>query len=123
MIKLELNVRQKRFVDKYVETGNAAEAARHAGYSEKTARSQGQRLLTHVDIYQYIKKHQQIETNESIISLERCLEKLTEIINDEKSTRKEVMQAMDMRLKTLGAYTSNVNANVQTISINVDIDD
>ena len=123
MIELELNVRQKRFVDKYVETGNAAEAARHAGYSEKTARSQGQRLLTHVDICQYIKKHRQIEANESIISLERCLEKLTEIINDEKSTKKEVMQAMDMRLKTLGAYTSNVNANVQTISINVDIDD
>lgn len=39
----------------YASCGNAAEAARRAGYSEKTARQQGERLLTNVDILAYVK--------------------------------------------------------------------
>ena len=45
-----LTEKQKRFVDKYITTFNATESAKQAGYSKKTARSQGQRLLTNVDI-------------------------------------------------------------------------
>lgn len=33
-----LSLKQRRFVDAYVLSGNASEAARRAGYSEKTAR-------------------------------------------------------------------------------------
>jgi len=47
--------RQRRdFVDAYLKQGfgrgNASEAARTAGYSEKTARQQGSRLLSDADI-------------------------------------------------------------------------
>ena len=42
--------RQQAFVEAYLDCLNAAEAARRAGYSEKTARQQGQRLLTNADI-------------------------------------------------------------------------
>ena len=41
-----LNPRQKKFAEHYAATGNAAEAARIAGYSETNARRQGQRLLS-----------------------------------------------------------------------------
>lgn len=34
----KLSLKQQRFVDAYVLSGNASEAARQAGYSEKTAR-------------------------------------------------------------------------------------
>nr|WP_211182041.1 terminase small subunit [Megasphaera elsdenii] len=37
--------KQKRFIDYYIETGNASEAARRAGYSEKTAGWIGQENL------------------------------------------------------------------------------
>lgn len=47
---VELTPRQSRFVDEYLIDLNATQAAIRAGYSEKTARSQGQRLLTNVDI-------------------------------------------------------------------------
>ena len=50
--------RQKRFCAYYAASGNAADAARMAGYSPKTARSQGQRLLTKVDILKYIRRLQ-----------------------------------------------------------------
>ncbi len=45
-----LTARQSRFVDEYLKDLNATQAAIRAGYSEKTARAQGQRLLTNVDI-------------------------------------------------------------------------
>src|SRR5436309_3432439 len=45
-----LSSRQRLFVDHYLVHLNATQAAIGAGYSRKTARSQGQRLLTKVDI-------------------------------------------------------------------------
>lgn len=44
-MKLTLTEKQRRFVDYYIETGNASEAARRAGYSEKTAGWIGQENL------------------------------------------------------------------------------
>lgn len=51
-----LTPKQRLFVEEYLACLNAAEAARRAGYSEKTARSQGQRLLTYADIATAIKR-------------------------------------------------------------------
>ena len=42
---MKLTEKQRSFVDYYVETGNASEAARRAGYSEKTAGWIGQENL------------------------------------------------------------------------------
>lgn len=42
---MKLTEKQRRFVDYYVETGNASEAARRAGYSKKTAGWIGQENL------------------------------------------------------------------------------
>lgn len=45
-----MNVRQQKFCDYYLQSGNATEAAIKAGYSKKTAYSIGQRLLKNVEI-------------------------------------------------------------------------
>lgn len=46
-----LNTQQREFVTAYLASGfNATEAAKQAKYSEKTAYSQGQRLLKHVEV-------------------------------------------------------------------------
>ena len=46
----KLNIKQQIFVDEYMKDSNATQAAIRAGYSEKTAYSQGQRLLKHVEV-------------------------------------------------------------------------
>lgn len=46
----QLKPKQARFVDEYPKDLNATQAAIRAGYSEKTAGSQGERLLRNVDI-------------------------------------------------------------------------
>ena len=52
----KMTAKQMRFCDEYLVDLNATQAAIRAGYSEKTARSQGQRLLTNVDIQKEIEK-------------------------------------------------------------------
>jgi phage terminase small subunit len=46
----KLNLRQERFVVEYLKQGNATQAAIAAGYSERSAYSQGERLLKNAEI-------------------------------------------------------------------------
>lgn len=52
----KLNAKQEMFCKEYLIDLNATQAAIRAGYSEKTARSQGQRLLTNVDVLARVKE-------------------------------------------------------------------
>lgn len=45
-----LNIQQQKFITAYLQCGNATEAALEAGYSRKTAYSQGHRLLKKAEI-------------------------------------------------------------------------
>ncbi|WP_115540021.1 terminase small subunit [Xanthomonas campestris] len=45
-----LTPRQKRFVAEYLKDQNATQAAIRTGYSERTAKQQGSRLLTNADV-------------------------------------------------------------------------
>lgn len=51
---MALGPKQARFVDEYLVDLNATQAAIRAGYSPKTARAQGHRLLTKADVQQAI---------------------------------------------------------------------
>ena len=75
----KLNEKQKQFVREYLIDLNATQAAIRAGYSEKTARSQGQRLLTHVDIAAAIKVAQDERIERTEITADRVLEELAKI--------------------------------------------
>lgn len=48
--------KQRRFADYFIETGNAAEAARRAGYSTRSAKQIGEKNMTKHDVSAYIKK-------------------------------------------------------------------
>ena len=68
------------FVLSYLENGNnATQAAKSAGYSEKTARQQGQRLLSNVYISHAIGKLIGAATEKSELSLDFALKELKSI--------------------------------------------
>lgn len=69
----KLNAKQKRFVDEYLLDLNAKQAAIRAGYSEKTAKSQGQRLLTHVDVAAAIAEKQEARSKRTEIDADWVL--------------------------------------------------
>lgn len=51
---MKLTPKQKAFCDYYIQTGNASEAAKKAGYAEKNARITGAKNLTNANISAYI---------------------------------------------------------------------
>jgi len=80
---LKLNARQKAFCEFYVASGNATDAAIKAGYSKRTAKSIGQRLLTFVDIKNYIDELMQKLESERIATAEEVLQNLTAMMRGE----------------------------------------
>jgi phage terminase small subunit len=75
-----LTQRQKLFIGAYqANGGNATDAAKQAGYSAHTARSQGQRLLTHVDIAAEIERGCQKRLKAYEITADRVVAELATI--------------------------------------------
>ncbi|AWN84609.1 terminase small subunit [Lacticaseibacillus paracasei] len=82
---MRLTAKQQKFADYYIELGNAAEAARKAGYSKRTARSIGQENLTKPDVKEYISKRLEELANERVADQQEVLEFLTRLIRREES--------------------------------------
>lgn len=76
-----MNAKQKRFVTEYLIDFNATQSAIRAGYSEKTARSQGQRLLTNVDIKNAINLERERLQDENIATAKDIEEFLSQAMN------------------------------------------
>lgn len=72
---MALNLQQAKFLKAYLKSGNATQAAIEAGYSEKAARSCGQRLLTNADIKAAVQK----SLNKLEISAETVLSEIAKL--------------------------------------------
>ncbi len=83
MKKPKLTVKQKKFADEYIKTGNATQSAISAGYSKNTAQQTGSENLLKPVIKQYIDaKMQKIEDNK-IMGAQEALEQLSKIARGE----------------------------------------
>ena len=99
-----LNARQKAFCEYYVASGNATESAKKAGYSEKTAKSIGQRLLTFVDVQTYIEELNQNVKNNRIADMTEVKEFWTETLRNNKAKMQDRLKASEYIAKTNGAF-------------------
>ena len=79
----EMTARQVKFCLEYANTGNAKESAIRAGYSERTAKNQGARLLNQENIQNYLKEISDSFASGKIADAEEIQERLTEIIRGE----------------------------------------
>lgn len=78
---MALTAKQKKFVAEYLIDLNATQAAIRAGYSEKTARSMGQRMLTFVDIQEAIQQAMEKRSVRTKITADMVLERWWAIAN------------------------------------------
>lgn len=69
-MELKLTIKQKAFADYYLETGNATQAAKRAGYSEKTAYRIGADNLKKTHVAAYIAERQGKVEATRLVSLE-----------------------------------------------------
>ena len=76
MAKGKLSEKQERFVRAYLLNPNATQAAIAAGYSERTAKQQGSRLLTNADIASFLAGKQKRLADKYEVTAERVIREL-----------------------------------------------
>ena len=101
--------KQKMFCHEYMVDRNATQAAIRAGYSPKTAKSQGQRLLTKVDIKKYIDEHTEEQYERAGISADDVLNELVSIamVDGVEITGKQKIKALELLGRHLGLFDNN----------------
>lgn len=131
--------KQKKFADEYLIDPNATQAAIRAGYSAKTARSAGNRMLTIVDIKNYIDEQLAKLHNKKTADAQEVLEYLTsvmrgeaegeELINEfigdgcsqptkvkKKPSEKDKLRAAELLGKRYGIFTEKTELTVDVPS-------
>lgn len=87
------NKRHEKFCHEYIKDMNATQAAIRTGYSEKTAKMQGSRLMTNDDIKARVKELRDAYFNENIMTAQQVEYELTRIalgLSNEKQVVIEV---------------------------------
>ena len=80
---MKLTKKQQDFADYYIELGNATQAAIKAGYSEKYAGQNADKLLKNTNIKKYIDDKMAQLASERIMSAQEILERLSLIASAE----------------------------------------
>ena len=116
----KLTQKQQRFVDEYIISGNATQAAIKAGYSKKTARFVGAENLTKPNIKVELEKRNAEIKSQKTMDMQEVMERLAAIARGEtveqqvtnKGTVVEIepktsdqIRAMELIGKRYGAWT------------------
>lgn len=118
--------KQRRFIDEYIISGNATQAAIKAGYSKKTARKIGQENLTKPDIKAAIEKRNAEIRSEKTADMTEVMEYLTSVMRGEQTesvatskgvysnvevSAKDRIKAAELIGKRNGAWTDKKEIN------------
>jgi phage terminase small subunit len=89
---LKLTIKQQRFADEYIISGNATEAAIKAGYSKKTANRIATENLSKLVIKSYIDERLKELSDKKIANQQEVLEYLTSVLRGESSSEVVVIE-------------------------------
>ena len=130
-----MNERQKRFVDFYIQTGNASEAARKAGYSKNIANRIGAENLSKPVIRAEINSRLGELKTQRTADTQEILEHLTSVVRGElteevvtnsgkkitaKVNQRDRLKAAEMLLKVNGAFREQVDVKVDSSTLFVE---
>lgn len=110
-----MNDRQRHFAEEYAHNPNATAAAIAAGYSVRTARSQGQRLLTKVDIQDFLQQLQEESRAERIASADEVRQYWTTVLRDDEQKTEHRIKAGELLMKSGGEM-------IQRVAVEADVD-
>lgn len=99
----KLTQKQRRFIDEYIISGNATQAAIKAGYSKKTARKIGQENLTKPDIKAELARRNAEIKSAKTADMTEVMEYLTSVMRGEQTesiaTAKGVFEGVEVSAK------------------------
>ena len=135
-----MNARQKRFCDEYLIDCNATQAAIRAGYSPKTAKVTGAKMLTNANLKAYIDEQLERIHNEKTADAQEALEYLTAVMRGQHTEQtlqligdgvqkiadidvsaKERLKAAELIGKRYGMFKDNVNLGESRVFIVSDV--
>ncbi|EEX29409.1 terminase small subunit [Lactobacillus crispatus] len=96
MAEQKLTIKQKKFADEYVKTGNATDAAIKAGYSEKYAHTNANKLLQNTTIKARIDAQMQKLEDDKIMKADEALRLITAIARGEETTTVETQEGYEL---------------------------
>ena len=96
---MKLTPKQKAFADYYIECGNAAEAARRAGYSERYAGQNADKLLKNTNISAYIAERMGTQDKKRVADADEVMEFYTAVMRGEVKDQFGLDTALSDRLK------------------------
>jgi hypothetical protein len=95
-----LTIKQKKFADEYIKSGNAYQSAINAGYSKSYAKGNIVKLLENVSVKAYIDKKLSELESETIAESKEVLQYLTSVLRGE--THDEVYYKTEFGGEALG---------------------
>ena len=135
-----MNARQKRFCDEYLIDCNATQAVIRAGYSPKTAKVTGAKMLTNANLKAYIDEQLERIHNEKTADAQEVLEYLTAVMRGQHTEQtlqligdgvqkiadidvsaKERLKAAELIGKRYGMFKDNVNLGESRVIIVSDV--
>lgn len=96
---MKLTPKQKKFAEYYIKCGNATEAAKKAGYSEKSAYAIGQENLKKPVISQYITKRMEKQDKALIADADEVLKFFTDTMRGNIKDQFGLDPALSDRIK------------------------
>lgn len=131
-----MNARQKRFCDEYLIDCNATQAAIRAGYSPKTAKVTGAKMLANANLKAYIDEQLERIHNEKTADAQEVLEYLTAVMRGQHTEQtlqligdgvqkiadidvsaKERLKAAELIGKRYGIFKDNVGIDLEPVVI------
>lgn len=107
---MSLSPQQKAFADFYIESGNATKSAKKAGYSERSAYSQGQRLLKHAEVSSYIAEKLDEISNERAANIEEVVMFYTNVMRGKVKDQFNLEASLMARLKAADSLMKRLSA-------------
>ena len=136
----KLSVMRKKFADEYIICGNATQAAIEAGYSKRSAKQTGSRLLDQPEIKVYIEERLKELESEKIAEQDEVLQFLTSVMRGEvtdqvvmmvgdglqevvevRAATKDRNKAAELLGKRYGSWTDKVDLS-SDLTLNFELD-
>lgn len=118
MSKDKLTPKQKKFCDEYLKLGNATQAAKNAGYSEKTAYRTGADNLKVPHILDYINARQEQIASKDIADIEEIMQYLTDVMRGKIKDQFDLDASLSERTK---AAQELLKRNVDDRKMNLEL--
>lgn len=123
-----LTAKQEKFVQNLINGMNQADAYRNAyscnNMSDSTIWSNASRLAADSKVLARLSELRERLVTPSIMTAQKRLEWLTEVINSEKENTGDKLRAIDLMNKMQGEYVQKIEAEVtKEVNINIELSD